>query len=61
MCYNVVFARLEMWTNHRKDLRAVKDSTTIYAWWFKLRTDIVVGRNFFHIFQVFDNQRTYSR
>jgi hypothetical protein len=41
-----------MWTNHRADLHALEGSTTIYAWWFRLRSNIVAGDGFFHIFQV---------
>ena len=58
---NVVFARLEMWTNHRADLHALEGSTTIYAWWFKLSTDIVAGDGFFHIFQVGKNYVNVSK
>jgi hypothetical protein len=41
-----------MWTNHRSDLHASEGSTTIHAWWFRLRTNIVAASDFFHIFQV---------
>ncbi len=58
---NVVFARLEMWTNHRADLHALEGSTTIYAWWFRLRTNIVAGPDFFHIFQVEKNYENLSK
>ena len=49
---NVVFSRLEMYTGTKTELRAVEGITTIHAWWFRLRTNIVAGNDFFHIYQV---------
>ena len=49
---NVVFSRLEMYTGTKTELRAIEGITTIHAWWFRLRTNIVAGNDFFHIYQV---------
>jgi hypothetical protein len=52
--YVLVFvSRIEMWTNMNTKLRSRKGSTSIHAWWFRLRNNVVVGSHgFFHIFQV---------